>query len=384
MQTWWRGDDELDEDQQAIMELPADGSFAVTGPPGSGKTNLLLMRGAYLAGLSRNVAILVMNRTLAEFIKTGASGYRVPPDSVMTSRQFIGALAAESGFPLTRGQDWEDGRAEALAALKRIRQEKGRPIYDTILIDEAQDHNEEELEHLRGLAHDIYLTADCRQLIYSNGSRDDRFSNLVDSSKELRFHYRSAPEICDLADAIGDSFSLPYVRIAPTCRYSVGSPRAEISAVTAPLERQGEMIAERLSLQLRAYRGELIGVFAPNRKEAERLAEILIARGFENQMTLQVGQDGYMQMHPDRPICLSTVHGAKGLEFRAVHFAAAETVKSHRENQKRLAFTGITRAKTALTIYNSSALPPYFEAAVGRWRPERSQRSNWKSVFNAE
>jgi len=41
---WWVGSSELDSDQRTIISLPPDNSVLVTGPPGSGKTNLLLLR----------------------------------------------------------------------------------------------------------------------------------------------------------------------------------------------------------------------------------------------------------------------------------------------------------------------------------------------------
>lgn len=383
MQTWWRGADELDEDQQAIMELSSEGSYAISGPPGSGKTNLLLMRAAYLSSLSQNIAILVMNRTLVEFIKTGAGGYGFSSDAIMTSRQFIAQLAAEQGVILNPDFDWEEGREEAKNALAQIVHAKGRPIYDAILIDEAQDHTEEELSLFRRLAHDLFLSADARQLIYKIGSKGDQFDAIVDEQKLLRYHYRSAPEICDLADAIGDCFSAPYVRIAPTSRYPASSPKGEITVKQASVEEQGRLIAERLHLQLRAFRGELIGVITPNRNEAKLIAEILAENGLADLLTIQVGQ-AYMQMRSERPICVSTVHGAKGLEFRAVHFAAAETVKSHGQSQKRLAFTAVTRAKTALAIYHDKAMPAYLNSAVAGWRDGGlPTNTGWRDLFDA-
>ena len=48
-ETWWRSPDQLDPDQQEIVSLPLEGSHLVVGPPGSGKTNLLLLRASYLA-----------------------------------------------------------------------------------------------------------------------------------------------------------------------------------------------------------------------------------------------------------------------------------------------------------------------------------------------
>lgn len=381
MQTWWRTASELDEDQEKIMDLPADGSFAVSGPPGSGKTNILLMRAAYLHKSSKNIVVLVMNRTLSQFIKTGASEYGIPPENIMTSRQLIAQLASEAGTPLTKGLDWDAGRAEALNILQNIGNKKSTKIYDTILMDEAQDHSDAELTCWKSITRDIYLSADSRQLIYEGGSKDDSFSQLVDKSFVLKYHYRSALEICDLADKIGDSFSLPYTRIAPTSRYPDSSPKSEISVVQAPIQEQAEMIAEKVERQLRAYRGELIGIFCPNKKEIQFIAEYLSSTPIADKLTIQLGDDGYLEMNPDRPICLSTLHGAKGLEFRAVHFAAADTVKVHRAQQKRLAFTGVTRAKTSLSIYHENDLPGYFQAACSPSKDEETP-PNWRNVLN--
>jgi superfamily I DNA/RNA helicase len=49
MDAWWRELQELREEQRDVIALPPEGSFLVNGPPGSGKTNLLLLRANYLA-----------------------------------------------------------------------------------------------------------------------------------------------------------------------------------------------------------------------------------------------------------------------------------------------------------------------------------------------
>jgi hypothetical protein len=51
---------------------------------------------------------------------------------------------------------------------------------------------------------------------------------------------------------------------------------------------------------------------------------------------------------------------AKGLEFRALHIAGFEFVKNFRK-QRNMSFTGVTRAKTSLSVYYSNGLPGYFE-----------------------
>lgn len=46
--TWWLDITDLDDDQKSVIELPPTGNHLIIGPPGSGKTNLLLIRAEYL------------------------------------------------------------------------------------------------------------------------------------------------------------------------------------------------------------------------------------------------------------------------------------------------------------------------------------------------
>ena len=75
-QTWWVSEEQLKGEQKAIVTLPIANSHLILGPPGSGKTNLLLLRANYLhlAGHT-NLAIVVFTRTLQEFIVAGGHEY---------------------------------------------------------------------------------------------------------------------------------------------------------------------------------------------------------------------------------------------------------------------------------------------------------------------
>jgi hypothetical protein len=97
MDAWWRELGDLDEGQRGVIGLPPDGSFLVKGPPGSGKTNLLLLRANYLAATEHsNLAVVVFNRTLREFICAGGGNYHFDPANVLTSRMFFGRLLGEA------------------------------------------------------------------------------------------------------------------------------------------------------------------------------------------------------------------------------------------------------------------------------------------------
>ena len=88
-ETWWVGEDELDEDQKDVIALPLSGNHLITGPPGSGKTNLLLLRGNYMTLAGKpDIEVIVFSRTLQEFIASGAKRYAFPPDKVQTSRKW--------------------------------------------------------------------------------------------------------------------------------------------------------------------------------------------------------------------------------------------------------------------------------------------------------
>src|SRR5258706_20857 len=98
MDTWWRELRDLDADQRAVIALDAEGSFLVKGPPGSGKTNLLLLRANYLTNTEHsNLVIVVFNRTLCEFIRAGANRYDFDRRNVLTSSQFFLRLLGEAG-----------------------------------------------------------------------------------------------------------------------------------------------------------------------------------------------------------------------------------------------------------------------------------------------
>ncbi|HEX7379931.1 MAG TPA: hypothetical protein VF278_22600, partial [Pirellulales bacterium] len=87
--TWWVGKNDLDADQRNIIRLLPDESALITGPPGCGKTNLLLLRANYLhlAG-KRNLVVVVFTRSLREFIARGANQYDFPGSKIMTCRQW--------------------------------------------------------------------------------------------------------------------------------------------------------------------------------------------------------------------------------------------------------------------------------------------------------
>ena len=70
----------------------------------------------------------------------------------------------------------------------------------------------------------------------------------------------------------------------------------------------------------------------------------------------------------DKPVIVSTFHAAKGLEFRTLHLAGCDELKTF-PNNRYMTFTAVTRAKTALSVYHCNDLLGYFDAALRSLTP---------------
>lgn len=383
MEAWWRDQGELDRDQLNVIGLPDEGSYLVKGPPGSGKTNLLLLRANYLTVSSHpNLAIVVFNATLREFIKSGSARYDFNARNVVTSASLLGGMLREAGEPVVSTGDFEADRLQRIERAEQVLLPSWRtPPYDVLLIDEAQDFLPREIRLFSRMAEDVFMVADSRQRIYSGDSPLETLEEVVDEILPLRFHYRNGPEICRVADAIGRTFSAGYEAILPTCNYSSPALNSSVDVFRGSLQQQAEQIATRLQLQRRTYPEGFLGVVCPRIGEVRAIASVLEGAGLGHLLCVQDRQTQYNTIDPARPIWLSTIHGAKGLEFRALHLAAAETVTTAGSGQKRLAYTAVTRAKTALSIYHEAQLPAYLDSAVQEFRVASPSRPEIGAAF---
>jgi len=107
-----------------------------------------------------------------------------------------------------------------------------------------------------------------------------------------------------------------------------------------------------------AYPDELIGILCPRQEELKIAANVLASSSIAGKLQIQHGE--YATFDPNRPVILATVHGAKGLEFRAVHLLGMDHIKKFR-TQKNMCYTAVTRCKTSLSIYHQGSLPGYLE-----------------------
>lgn len=355
---WFRSVKELDDDQKAFIKLPPHGRHSLVGPPGSGKTNLLLLRAEFLAGTGeKNVLVLTYTRALADFIRSGiGAGGLISPRQVRTYHswaadhifQYLGARTVK------KNADFDDAaRAEILSLVKEANSRLPTPkLYSAIFVDEAQDLTSDELEALLCLSDNVCICGDARQGIYQRDGLDVA-KKLGLQQHVLKRHFRIGQRIARVADRL-----MPPEEgqngLEATSNYNP-KEQGESSAAMRTLasrDDQFEKMIELLRLQMDSFVGEAIGIFCGTKESVSDLRERFNATDLAEKVSVH-GVDDDSTFLDGRPIHVLTIHAAKGTEFRAVHMFAVEELRNFPMNRRRLGFTAITRAKTSLNAYRT-------------------------------
>jgi superfamily I DNA/RNA helicase len=365
-ETWWTKPEQLDKYQTAVVALPEDQDHLVVGPAGSGKTNLLVLRAAHLHGSGiRNISVLTFGRVLREFLSSGSGNYELPPNRFRTYVGWGRHLLEENEIPFDDSGDFSAVRTSLLLALRDLAALR-RPenVADCILLDEAQDYTREELETIRKFTRRLFAAGDDRQRVYRGRGALDYLRSTVHSVKELPYHYRNGLKICRVADGIRNLVGSDDGMEATSNYDEKAYPSSVLVRPGLAIEAQVAAACPDIERQLRAYPEGLVGVLCPRNRELTDAYNELIATSLADQVQLHQGSEGYEAFDPDRRVVLATVHGAKGLEFRAVHAMGMDKIARFPNRQRNIAYTAVTRAKTSLTIYHEDPLLDFIDHGI--------------------
>lgn len=358
---WWVDIAKLDQDQEGILNLSLDEDHLVLGPPGSGKTNLLLLRANYVSQVTPNILVVVFGRTLREFLVRGADQYKFDAERLKTSARCFYDILRDYGRDAPSDDlSFEEVRKELVERVRALRADLDAPPFDAVFLDEAQDFLPDEIAVFKNLATRFFAVADSRQQLYRGGSC---IEHLKDSSTlhNLRFHYRNGVSICRLADSIGKGMP-SYDQTLPTCRYPEDKIPSSFSWIETDFDDQIKSIVATVGIQIKAFPNEMLAIICPKNSDVDRMHDALMSTPIANLIVKQSSAEGYSAFDPQMPVCLTTLHGCKGLEFRAVHGAMLESLRRF-PLQRNLIFTLATRAKTTLTLYGDP-IPPFVKSAI--------------------
>lgn len=356
--SWWRSQEELDIDQQKFIQLPPSGKHSLEGPPGSGKTNLLLLRAQFIAGSGeKNVLIVTYTRGLVDFIRSGigTSGL-ISASQIRTFHswatehilQYLGkrSIPAETDFD-------DNARANVLQLILEANKNLPTPkLFSAIFVDEAQDFSAQELASLLCLSDNVCICGDARQGIYNRNGLDVA-SQLGLTHHVLKRHFRIGQRIARVADRL-----MPPQKggstLESTSNYNLklqGESSAKMHSCDDRNDQFNRMV-ELIRIQLDAFKGDSIGIFCGKRDTLTELREKFNSTDLAGLVCVH-GVDEDASFSSACPIHVITIHSAKGAEFRAVHIFGAEDLKDFPLNRSRLGYTAVTRAKTALNVFRT-------------------------------
>ncbi|MBT1157592.1 ATP-binding domain-containing protein [Aminobacter anthyllidis] len=227
---------------------------------------------------------------------------------------------------------------------------------DAILLDECQDYSVDEIDIIARFSKRIFAAGDNRQRIYKQNGAIDKLKKICPSVSVLTYHYRNGIKICRVADGITNLVGSKD-GLEATAQYKEADAPSQV-LFTDPDSLPDQVIKAVASLQgqLRAYPTGMLGVLCPRIEDVKEVWDLLSGTHLRSDIQLQLSTTGYSALDPERRILVGTIHGAKGLEFRALHLLAMEGIGKFRTGRTRLAYTAVTRAKTSLTIYRCGAL----------------------------
>ncbi|MEN8136226.1 MAG: UvrD-helicase domain-containing protein [Thermodesulfobacteriota bacterium] len=367
--SWWVGESELDEKQSEIITYSPDTSFLIIGPPGCGKTNLLLLRAnyLYLSGL-KDILIIVFTRNLRDFIALGGINYSFPDTKVVTSTRWAMDLLFQHGVSFSRKDDFDSNRKQLLSDVEQLCKDNDiKNLYDAILLDEAQDYSPDEIAVFRKLTKRLIIAGDKKQQIYKGKDCLAGLANIVDQTTVLECHYRNGQQICSTADGLGEKWP-DYQCMLPGCNYDEKSkPSSVATRSCVNIQEEITKTIKQITIQLKAYPDELIGVITPRNRELAIIWDEILDSSFAS-ISVRRDSNAPLDFSDKARVVVTTMHGAKGLEFRAVHILGSEFLKNF-PNQRQLAFTSVTRCKTSLFICHTNQLPGYLESAIASLNP---------------
>lgn len=369
----------LDREQEALAKTLGSGHRVIRGVAGSGKTLVLTYRARLLAeALPRHkVLVTCFNRTLAATLRRQLP---LPNVAVRTIDQLLNDVRKSAGLPIF---DYDEA-PELQSRAEQVHQllEAGRgslPRFDHVLVDEAQDFPTAALgfvvSTLRPGSDSLLVVADAAQNIYRNkftwkaaGIQAAGRTRVLDRS------YRNTREILEYAhlflmrggdlkvDAEGSADDESV--IIPPKTSDRSGPFPLLIHTATPQQELLEIARRCRELLAKGTTPGHIGILygatnAGGFVWPNEIRKLFQAEGIplfwateSNSTKDSVGVD-------DSSITLSTIHSAKGLEFRHVFLCGYLDDRPPMQERlnRRLIYVGMTRASHELVLTASGNHP---------------------------
>lgn len=321
----------------------------IYGPAGGGKTAITLYRTSVLARRGKRCKVFVYTRVLNRFIRIATDELRLPPDIVQSLYSWAAHLHRQHiGPPPSRAYaTWIDNLIDFYECNR-----PAEPLYDYVLVDEAQDFEANVPKLLALVARHLFVAGDTAQSLYTDIIGLDTLMDLwspLDRHAFFFHNYRNPRNIAAFAAEFLDTGSWAKSQfLHNVAKEDAG--RKPMWYETSSEEEQDRTIAHVVAEARGAQR---IGILCLRRNDVLRCASRLGREGVSTQVVFDHQQCDFDDA--GRPV-ITTIHSAKGLEFDWVilpNLSASSWVASGNwteDRLQRLLFVAATRAKERLYL----------------------------------
>jgi superfamily I DNA/RNA helicase len=343
---------ELTPEQLRVVEMPPHEHKVILGPPGSGKTQVLIHRADYLSGAYKlkpdQYRLFVFTNVVKDYIKSGIHFLGIPEEVVSTFDHWCRLVYEKY---VSKRLPWKDKRIDfdqVRSSVLNLHREKPdlQKRLSFALVDEGQDLTPQVYEILSLVAQHITVFADPQQKIFENGASEKYILEklgLGNCNATLLGAYRNAPYVAQLASYfIGDVIKREqYLTQVNTEQKIREKP---LCFVASDFEEEMDRLAEIISQ--RQLMNERIGIIVPTNKQLHGLSRGLEERGVTVEKAVPRNDKAGCDFGSSMPK-IATYYSAKGLTFDSVllpRLTESSFSWITRSTRSRLFYVGIARA----------------------------------------
>ena len=343
---------DLTPEQLRVVEMPPHEHKVILGPPGSGKTQVLIHRADYLSGAYNlkpdQYRLFVFTNVIKEYIKSGIQFLGLPEEVVSTFDHWC-RLVYEGH--ISRRLPWKDRSIDfaevrsGVLELYRVKPQLQKRL-SFVLVDEGQDLTPQVYEILSLAAQHITVFADPQQKIFENGASEKFILDKLGLRKcnaTLLGAYRNAPYVAQLASYFIDDDRKrdQYLAQINTEQKIREKP---LCFVADDYQKEMDRLAEIISQ--RQVMNERVGIIVPTKKQIYGFSMGLDERGVKVEKAVARSDDGGCNFGNAMPKIV-TYYSAKGLTFDSVllpRLTESSFSWIDESTRLRLFFVGIARA----------------------------------------